>query len=360
MAKKRADGRYKVSVTIDGKRKYFVAKTLKEANARKKQYIEMSNAAPHVNNNIKLSQWLGIWLHGAKNTLAKNTFASYVYQLKHYILPTMGKIKLIELQPYMFRQLITNLLAKGYSNRSVHYACAVVRIALRQAVNDGLLPRSPLQGVTLPKVEKTQVLALTKEESQKLLSVIDTPKHYNLYWIALYTGLRRSELLGLRISDIDNKRNTITVAQTVLNINNEIYISPTTKNSSSNRTISVDGKTMNIIRKQIAITYQERMKSILYKNNDLLFAKKDGSPYDPKYITRTAKKYGEKAGLPKAFTFHTLRHTHATLLVKAGVHFKIIQHRLGHATFQQTMDTYSHIIPDIEEQIVDTLEHLIS
>jgi len=355
---KRADGRYKISVTIDGKRKYFMGKTIKEADAKKDAYLKTVQAAPHVDYNITLGQWLAMWLRGAKNTITDATFHSYVYQLKHYVLPTMAKIKLIDLQPSLFRNLITELLAKGYSNRSVQYAVAVVRIALNQAVNDGLLPYSPLRGVKLPQTEKTKVRALSKEEAKHLLSCIKNKKHYNLYWVALYTGLRRSELLGLRMSDINEKKSTITVAQTVLTIDNVVSISPTTKTKSSKRTISVDPQTLKIIKRQRAITCAEQLQAANYERNDLLFARRDGKPYDPKYISRTATIYGEKAGLSH-FTFHMLRHTHATLLVLAGVHFKEIQYRLGHASFQETMDTYSHIVPEMEEQVTEKLKHLI-
>lgn len=113
-----------------------------------------------------------------------------------------------------------------------------------------------------------------------------------------------------------------------------------------------------IIHKQKAIIYKERLKAKDYENHDLLFARPDGKPYDPKYISHTATKYKKEANFPY-FTFHVLRHTHATLLLLAGVHFKVIQHRLGHSTYQQTMDIYSHIVPDIEENVIDKLAKLI-
>ncbi len=358
MAKKRADGRVQVSAVIDGKRKYFYGKNVKEAQEKKKKYLDYLRDAPNIDENLTFGQWLAIWLRGARSSLTPNTFESYTQELRRYILPSMAKIRLIDLKPLMFRSLISDLLGRGLSHRTVQYALSVARIALNQAVADGLIGKSPMLGVKLPKTEKTKAVALTKEEAQRLLSVIQNPKHYNLYWVALYTGLRRSEILGLRMSDINEKDETISVNQTVLTINNTVVISPTTKNKSSRRTISVDKKTMAVIHRQKAITYQERLQAKTYENNDLLFARPDGKPYDPKYISHTATKYKKEANLPY-FTFHVLRHTHATLLLLAGVHFKVIQHRLGHSTYQQTMDIYSHIVPDIEENVVDKLAKLI-
>lgn len=357
--KKRSDGRYKVSVTIDGKRHYFYGKTIKEAEQRRDKYKNALLSAPNVDYNITLGQWLSVWLRGARATLAEDTFESYVFQLRRYVLPTLAKCKLIDLQPHMFRDLIASLLSHGYSNRTVQYAMAVVRIGLRQAVNDGIIPTYPLRGVKLPTVTHDKVLALTREEATRFLASVHNPKHHNLYWVALYTGLRRSELLGLRINDIDVKNKTLTVNQTVLNVGGNIVISQTTKNKSSHRTISIDDQTLQVIRNQEKIIFKERMAAMNYENNNLLFARPDGRPYDPKYISRRTKAYGRKAGMPEAFSFHTLRHTHATLLVKAGVHFKVIQYRLGHATFAQTMDTYSHITPAMESSVVDKLRDLI-
>lgn len=358
MVKNNRSQRYKVTATIDGKRKFFYGKTKVEAEEARAKYLEMIRLAPCLDDSITLGQWLAVWLRGAQSTLSANTFESYKFELRNYVLPYMAKRKLVELQPHMFRQLISKLLAKGYSNRTVEYSLAVVRIALRQAVNDGIIPVSPMRGVKLPKKAKTQVEALTKEEAQKLLSVIKNETHYALYFVALHTGLRRSELLGLRISDINVKKSTLSVNQTVLKINNKTIISKTTKNEASRRTITLDPQTLAVIRQQIVRTYKNRMMKPDYQNNNLLFANPDGGPYDPKYISHTANKYGKLAEL-KHLSFHMLRHTHATLLVQAGVHFKVIQARLGHSTFQQTMDTYSHVTPSIESDIVEKLQNLV-
>lgn len=359
MMKKRPDGRYKVSITVDGKRRYFYGRTKKEAEQKRDSFRNTLHSAPNVDYAVTLGQWLSVWLRGARATLAEDTYDSYVYQLSHYVLPTLAKVRLIDLQPHMFRELISQLLAKGYSNRTVQYAIAVVRIGLRQAVNDGIIPTYPLRGVKLPAVAHDKVLALTKEEADRFLSVVSNHKHYNLYWVALYTGLRRSELLGLRMSDVDMKNKTLTVNQTLLSVGGNVVISSTTKNKSSHRTISLDDETLRVIRAQEKIIFEERLAAVQYENNNLLFARRDGRPYDPKYISRRTKAYGRAANLPEGFSFHTLRHTHATLLVKAGVHFKVIQYRLGHATFAQTMDTYSHVTPAMESSVVESLKDLI-
>lgn len=349
--------RKRTSVTIDGQRVWFYGDTLKEAIIAKDNYLKTIKRAPNLNQDTTFGQWLAIWLKGAKSSITEATWDSYRIQLMRYVLPTMARIPLVDLRPWMFRNLTTELLQK-YSNRTVQYSLAVVRIALRQAVNDGILEKSPLLGVKLPKTERSKARALTQKESRQLLSVITNPKHYNMYWVLLYTGLRRSELLGLRISDIDEINSTISVNQTVLKSNGKVYIAEKTKTESSRRTIVVDSQTLAVLKAQKVITYQERLRFSSYENHDLLFCRNDGKPYDPQWISKTAKRYGSLIGRPD-FHLHMLRHTHATLLILAGVHFKVIQSRLGHATFRETMDTYSHLVPDMQDQLQAKLKKLI-
>lgn len=118
--------RKRTSITIDGKRKWFYGDTLKEANEAKENYLKMVQRAPNMNQDTTLGQWLAIWLKGARSSITEATFNSYQFQLMHYVLPTMAKVKLVDLKPWMFRNLIAELLKK-YSNRSVQYALAVVR-----------------------------------------------------------------------------------------------------------------------------------------------------------------------------------------------------------------------------------------
>lgn len=146
MAKKRPDGRYKVSIVIDGKRKYFYGKSPKEALEKKQKYLDTLKVAPNLDESVTFGQWAVIWLRGAKSSLSENTFASYTAQMRRYLLPAFAKVKLIDLQPHMFRDLVTQLLAQKLSNRTVQYALSVARIALNQAVNDGLLGEITYEG----------------------------------------------------------------------------------------------------------------------------------------------------------------------------------------------------------------------
>lgn len=99
------------------------------------------------------------------------------------------------------------------------------------------------------------------------------------------------------------------------------------------------------------------LRTFNWRNNDLVFPGKYGNPRDPKAVTRACKKYATAIGVPN-FTMHGTRHTHATLLIEAGVNFKVIQARLGHSSYQQTMDTYSHITPIMEADVVEKIANI--
>ncbi|WP_236684548.1 tyrosine-type recombinase/integrase [Megasphaera cerevisiae] len=236
----------------------------------------------------------------------------------------------------------------------------VLNAMIKQAVNDELIGKNVVAKVKKPKLVKThETVTLSADEVKKFLSVIKNEKHHAFFKLAFASGLRRSELLGLAWSNVDFKKQTITVEQTVIRAGNDIILSKSTKNASSKRSIKIDTETMAELKKH-SITIKERMLSTYeWINNDLVFPGEKGNPTYPTYASALCKKYATAIGKP-AFSMHGTRHTHATLLIEAGVNFKVIQTRLGHASFNETMDTYSHLTPILEYDAVDKLEKILS
>ena len=118
-------------------------------------------------------------------------------------------------------------------------------------------------------------------------------------------------------------------------------------------------KTFSLLKEQRITVIERKLKTIDYVDLDLVFPGENGNPRNPDWVTKMARDYGKKAGLPAGFSFHSLRHTHATLLLKAGVHFKVVQSRLGHSSFKQTMDTYSHVTPDLDCDVAKKIENFL-
>lgn len=357
--KKRADGRVVITKTYNGKRKFFYGATGAEAE-RKQEAFEKEQAKNVYTSDILYEEWLDAWLDYIKDNLAKSTFDSYCGVVRIHIKPELGLYRLTELNPTLLREYFVRKREASLSPRSIEYIYTLVKSSLKLAVFDDVIEKNPMDKVPKPKVSRTkEIVALDQAQVKKLLETIATDEIQRLFRFAIATGLRRSELLGIRWADIDINHKTVSVAQTVLKVGSKTLISPTTKNASSRRTISLDDKTLALLKKQRLSVIESKLKTIDYVDYDLVFPGENGNPRNPDWVTKMARDYGKKAGLPKGFSFHSLRHTHATLLLKAGVHFKIVQSRLGHASFKQTMDTYSHVTPDLDCDVAKKIENMM-
>ena len=252
----------------------------------------------------------------------------------------------------MFRSYFATLL-KEKSPRTVNNLHTILHAALKQAAEDGAIPVSPLTNIKHAKQERKEVSILRQSQIKEMLDLIPEEWTKLYFRIAAYTGLRMGEISGLDCKwGIDFKRGTIKVMRSVIRVNGKEQLSYDLKNKSSRRTISVDQETMKMIQRHILT-----MSSTPNPDN-LLFCDAEGKPIKRNRIEKIARRTFNAMGLPN-FTFHGLRHTHATLLLKEGINFKALQHRLGHSTFQQTMDTYGHFIPDLEVGVKETLKKII-
>ena len=357
MAKKRTDGRYSVTATINGKRKYFYGSTKKEATTKRDEHLIKVKQAIHFDDSLLLSTWIDTWLKLKAPTITQNTYESYQGVINRYILPSLGSFKLSDINYIMLRKVISDI---NLSSRTVNYTHTILKAIFEQAVIDEILIRNPMDKVPRVKAnDKKEMVTLTKEQVKSFLNVITNSEHKALFTLAFASGLRRSELLGLRWQDIDFKKHTLTVNQTAIKVNGHSEISNTTKNKSSRRTISIDDNTLMILKKHMIVVNTRRLKCTNWINNDLVFAGFKGNPRSPDEISKICKQYAKQIGIPE-FTMHGTRHTHATLLIESGVNFKVIQMRLGHASFKETMDTYSHITPILENDAVEKIKNMLS
>ena len=349
--KKRADGRVQIQRNYKGiGKKWFYGKTLAECE-RKRKLFEDSILQPgnRVTPAVTFGEYKDVWFASIKNTISDVTYETYKSvdrnHLSHFDDRPIGNITGTEIMAY-----IQSKLDSGLSSRTAQGIYIMMKACLQNAVVDNVINRNPLLGIKRPKYVRTRpFVALTEAQVKKLFSVIKNERHRTMVELAVVSGLRRSELLGLRWRDINFDKNTITVNQTVLKVGNIVTIKPTTKTKSSNRTIYIDKSTMSKIKAQKGFCLKQKLlDGINHIDNDLVFPGELGKPMYPDVFTRMVKDYGESAGMPKGFSLHALRHTHATLLLKAGVHFKVVQSRLGHSTSKQTLDTYSHVTPDLD------------
>ena len=335
----------------------------------------------------ELREKLRLWEKGAyvkpqKTSLGeylKHWVASYVvmhtsprtaegYQaiVNRYLIPALGGIPLCELQPQHLEKYYGDALSHGrldgkggLSTRTVLHQHRVLSQALSHAVKQGILVRNVAEAVVAPRPGRSQMATLCSSDVPKFLDAAQKTPYYVLFYTALYTGMRRGELLGLRWCDIDLGKASISVVQSLYRLSGGEFVIKEPKSPHSRRLVALSPSVAELLHRHH--TEHEAQKILLGKmlgGDDLVFAHPDGSPLDPSTVTHAFGKLIKKAGLPH-IRFHDLRHTHATLMLKGGVHPKIVSERLGHANIGITLDTYSHVVPGLQEAAALRFDALI-
>lgn len=356
--KKRSDGRYATSVTYAGQKYYFNAKTSAELD-RKVQEFKLAKRSGTYSSNMLLKDWCDHYLLVQQAVIMDDTFDTYESYIRIHIKPELGDFPLCNLQPANIRDFIAHLSAK-LASRTVEHIYVTLKAILTQAVNDGLLARHPMLQIKKPKVtRKREWIALTEPQVAKLLSTITDPTDQLLIKLAATSGMRRSELLGLRYQDVDLEHCTFTVRQTNKRTKGGGKIHATTKTEDSWRTVSLPATLMPLLKAHIRAVRLKAMSDDKWQPNDLLFPGEHGLPLNPDAISKRVKHYGQKAGLHKDFCLNSLRHTSASLLLQNGASYKTVQHRLGHSTATLTLNTYSHMMPGDDERAAETLANIV-
>lgn len=357
---KRPDGRFTATATINGKKKFFYAKTKSAAIKKRDEFIESTKNTVNFDDTITLEDWYKQWRNAKKPTVTAATYESYTSHIERYIIPVLGSYRLVDFTIPGLRNFILKESEKELSPRTVRYTHLLLKSLFAMAVDDEILAKNPMSKIVPPQKKKVRtIVTLTKDQVNQFLHTIENFKHKVLFKTDFASGLRRSELLGLTWSDIDFFKSTLTVNQTVLRIGNDIVLSPTTKTATSKRTITVDNDTMDALRRLKIAVDKERLKNFRWINNNLVFPGKNGKPMRPDYVSKLAKKYGRAIGIEE-FTMHAVRHTHATLLLESGVNIKVVQERLGHSTIKETMDTYSHVTKNMDNMTIKVIEEIFS
>lgn len=308
---------------------------------------------------INVRQYLDFWYEQhCLNNLSPTTYESYRRNLDNYILEELGHIKLEDLKPMHLQFFYTKCSKKGLSNKTILYFHRIIHCALNQAMKWQFIIRNVADCVDTPKPEKYKPLVLSNKETAELINVISNTDIYIPVMIAIYTGMRRGEILGLTWKNIDLAQGTLNVVQALYPTENGlIFSSPKTENSI--RKISMPLTLINIL-KEYKIK-QQTIKNRLgnnYNDLDLVCSQIDGNPIHPTRLNHKFRDLLKQNNLP-LIRFHDLRHTHASLLLKEHVEPKVISERLGHSNIRITLDIYSHIYEETNMEVADTFDKLL-
>lgn len=359
--KKRADGRYATSVTYAGKKFYFNAKTSAELD-RKVQEFKIAKRSGIYSSDMPLKDWTASWLASVQCSVEPTTYASYTSYINKHILPRLGDYSLCDLQPANIRDFMV-AVSKTLCSNTAGRVYAILKRILQTAVDDDMLAKTPMRGIKAPtkKLKKPRV-ALTDEQCKHYLQWLQASKHPEdklMIMLAIISGLRRGEILGLRVQDVDFDRKTITVRQVIKKIDHQLVISPRPKTSTSRRTVSLPETIFPLLKAKIRANRLKAMQDEDWQPNELLFPAAHGLPMSVDAISQAVRRSGHRAGLPDGFSLHSLRHTSATLLLKNGVNVKVVQQRLGHSNASTTLNIYSHVLPGEDEKAAETLANII-
>ena len=307
-----------------------------------------------------LAQFLTQWLEGRRPSLRPRTWAGYESIVRVRIMPALGQLTLDKVTPALLQAFTSQLLAQGLSAQSVQNTHRLLHRALADAVKWGLLGRNPCDLVDPPRASRPQPRALTAAEVAQLLAACADDPLGPLVTVAVLTGLRQGELLGLQWGDIDWERGELSIVRSLQRVRGQGLVVVPPKTVASRRRIPLPPLALEALRVQRRQQLTWRLAAgPAWTDGDWVFTSMLGVPLDPAETTRRFHRLLARAGLPHR-RFHDLRHTTATLLLTDGVHPKVVASLLGHSTIQITLDTYSHVTPGLARQAADHLQQLIA
>ena len=362
LGKDAASGKYKYQwVTVKG--------TKKDAEKRLSELLhQLDNGTFMKPSKTTVGEYLERWLKDyAWPNLAPRTAEGYEHIMRRHLIPAFGNITLTSLKPEHLQRYYAEKLSSGRCNgvggvsaQTVRHHHTALHKALQMAVEWGLLSRNVADAVSLPHVQRPEMKTWSEDDIIYFLESAKDSPYYALFYTALFTGMRRSELLALRWQEIDFIFSQVYVSRSlhVLKEGKVVFTSP--KTASGRRTVALPPSAILLLKEHKEKQTLDRvMLGIPLKDDDLVFSHIDGKRLLPNTVTHAWIKLVKRTGL-KCIRFHDARHTHASLMLKQGTHPKIVQERLGHASIQITLDTYSHVAPGLQEAAATRFDEAFS
>ncbi len=331
--------------------------TKKEAERKLTEIMHSLNTGSYIEPaHVTVGEFLQQWLNDyVPANVGPNTAAVYEHTVRRHLIPGLGNIKLSALRPSHIQSYLTQKLQSGrldgnggLSSRTLRHHHVTLHTALEAAVKWSILGRNPAQAVDPPKYLRKEMKTLDEVGLKRVLEAAKETPYYNLFYLALYTGMRRSELLALRWSDVDLNVGAVTVNRRVFVRKGDLdYRQP--KTDKGRRFIPLPpSATKAMIGHKGDCQRKLDLLGVSWRDEVLVFINDFGEPIHPDTVTHAWKKLVRRLNLI-GVRLHDSRHTHASILLRQGVHPKIVSERLGHASIQITLDTYSHVLPGLQE-----------
>jgi integrase len=308
------------------------------------------------------------WLPAIEATIRPSTYRSYVQHVECHISPHLGSVQLQKLSGSQISALYAKLALSGkrdgksgLSPLSIRHVHATLHRALKDAVRWEQITRNPIEAADPPRISGDGTRELRTWNAEQLRVFLDAAKDERLsplWHLLAMTGLRRGEALGLRWEDVDLEAGRVSVRRALIP-NGAVVVVSEPKTARGRRSVALDPETVEVLKRQAGQQLADQVENgDEWRDTGLVFTKANGEAWHPEVVSRFFRQAVKRSKLP-VIRLHDLRHTHATLALRAGIHPKVVSERLGHATIAITLDTYSHAIPAMQEEAAVRIAELV-
>jgi integrase len=335
-----------------GRTRYITSTTMTKAEMRakvRKALEDRDKGIAYDSENLTVGAYLDRWLDALKGSVRERTWERHEQVVRLHLKPTIGGVKLERLNALQVQSVYGRKLEAGLSPRSVEIIHATLHKALKQAVGWTMIPRNVAAYATPPRPVRKEIKPLSREQARRLLEAARGDALYAFYVLAVTTGMRNGELLGLQWKDVDLDAGTLQVRRSVWGG----VVSPP-KTAAGNRTIRLTGLA-------VAALKEHRLAAAKQRISEWVFPSRTGTPLSVHNVhNRSWKPLLKRAGLPASTRMHDLRHTCATLLLSRGVPVKVVSEMLGHGDVAITLTVYQSVLPHMQESAAKAIEDALS
>ena len=341
--------------------------TKKDAQRELTRLLHQLDTGTYVHpSKMTVAEYLERWLKDyAQPNVAAKTFERYAEIARKHLIPHLGHFSLAKLHPLHIQEYYSYALEQGrrdnkggLSPQTVLHHHRLLRGALHQAVRWQLVVRNAADAVQPPRPRHKEVRALDDGETAKLLETAKSTRLHMPVLLALTTGLRRGEILALRWADLDLDAGSLAVRRSLQQTAGGLSFKEP-KSAHSRRVVALPAITIDALKRHRSAQAQEKLRAgASYTDGDLVYPMEDGRPWQPSSLTHSFVALVRKVGI-SGFRFHDLRHSHATQLLRQGVHPKIVSERLGHSTVGLTLDVYSHVLPSMQAEAAALMDRAL-
>jgi integrase len=308
---------------------------------------------------LTVSEYIDQWLGSLDQSVRPQTHRRYADLLRQHAVPRLGGVLLAKLTPLHIQQLEADRLGAGLAANTVLMLHMVLHRALKQAMRWNLIQRNVTEAVDPPRPGRGEYTAWSAAQAARFLAAAERDDYAALWRLAILTGMRRGELLGVKWEDLDLDRGTLAVQRTISRTATGNWGPGAPKTSSGRRSVALQASAVDALRRHRTRQLEHRLAvGTFYQDRGYVFTAPDGRPLHVNALVARFTKLTITARLPR-IRFHDLRHTAATLMLANGEHPKQVQERLGHSSIAVTLDLYSHVTENMQRQAADRLEALL-